>query len=577
MGWLFSLSLRNLLRQKRRNLLLGIGIGFGMMILVVANSFSHGMVDVLINEVVAKAFGHLVIDSRIGNSRMAVIRDKARYERIIRETVKKEDLVYLDENIGMFGQAIGNGETDNVVIVGVSPKTEAERRGFFDEFFTLVSGNFKEYFSRRYQYPVIISSEKAKSLKVKVHDTLNVRLPMITGQMQAAKLTVIAIANSNNSFMNIVLFMETGRVKQLLGYKPWESAALQLTLKDPKRTAAQYAGQLHERLKPGILAVNGRVGATPVQIVAYKNDDSAKALLRRRLQIVAGDAAKAFGKDGVMLPEKLAQSLQLRPGRKFVFQYPTQFRGQHEETWELTATYRTLSKLNDNVIVMNAEKLYDPFNRYLPADRSERAVATTDPVYSALATEWKLLNRSADSEGLRKKYQQERRTRTDQTKVDVITMYEGASDILKLEGVLNLVTVIAVLVIFFIILIGVVNTLRMTIRERTREIGTIRAIGMQKNDVRNLFILETLQLTAIACAVGIVLGIGVMGLLGSIRFDVDNALSMILKNKHLYFQINPAGLAANFLLIMAIAGLTAYFPARRAAKLTAAEALRHYE
>ena len=66
-----------------------------------------------------------------------------------------------------------------------------------------------------------------------------------------------------------------------------------------------------------------------------------------------------------------------------------------------------------------------------------------------------------------------------------------ASEVLKLEQVLNLITIIAVLILFFIILIGVVNTLRMTIRERTREIGTIRAIGMQKKDVRNVFILES--------------------------------------------------------------------------------------
>ena len=48
-------------------------------------------------------------------------------------------------------------------------------------------------------------------------------------------------------------------------------------------------------------------------------------------------------------------------------------------------------------------------------------------------------------------------------------MYEGASDILKLEGVLNSITFIAVLLLFFIILVGVINTLRMTIKERTRK------------------------------------------------------------------------------------------------------------
>jgi ABC-type antimicrobial peptide transport system permease subunit len=52
---------------------------------------------------------------------------------------------------------------------------------------------------------------------------------------------------------------------------------------------------------------------------------------------------------------------------------------------------------------------------------------------------------------------------------------------------------------------------------------------------------------------------------------------MILKEKHLYFKLSFGSILSNFILIMAISGLTAYFPARRAAKLSAVEALRHYE
>jgi ABC-type antimicrobial peptide transport system permease subunit len=77
--------------------------------------------------------------------------------------------------------------------------------------------------------------------------------------------------------------------------------------------------------------------------------------------------------------------------------------------------------------------------------------------------------------------------------------------VVQLEGALNLITLIAVLVLFFIILIGVVNTLRMTIRERTREIGTNRAIGMQAYDVRNTFLFETFFLAFFACITGILL------------------------------------------------------------------------
>ena len=114
-----------------------------------------------------------------------------------------------------------------------------------------------------------------------------------------------------------------------------------------------------------------------------------------------------------------------------------------------------------------------------------------DPWYRLLSPEWTLLDRTYTTDDYVKKYRDIGRETLKGTFVDVSTMYETASDILKLEGVLKLVTLSAVLVLFFIILLGVVNTLRMTIRERTREIGTVRAIGMQKNDVRDMFILET--------------------------------------------------------------------------------------
>jgi ABC-type lipoprotein release transport system permease subunit len=577
MGLIFRLSLRNLFRQKRRNLLLGIGIGFGMMILVIANSFSHGMVDVLINDVVSNAFGHLVIQSRPGNSMYSMIRDRERTEKIIRDNIKKEDIIRIDESLGNFGRAIGNGETDNVVIVGMFVTNTKDKTEFFKGFFSLVDGSYDEYFSQEIEYPVIISQQKAKSLNVKVHDQIRVRLPMVTGQVQAAKLTVVAIANANNSFMDICLFMDGARVKKLLGYKPWESASLQIALKDPKKTAKHYADLLYKKLGPEIISITGNINHEGCQLLAFNNDDRSKETLKTQIQIIRGDQKTALGKDGVLVSDAIARRFKLNVGSEFTYQYQTKYRGLHEETYKVSAIYTSAAKLGGNVIIMNGEKIYSTYDKFLPAENNWKYIGKEDPLYSHLATEWKLLERSKDSDSLMKKFKREQRVKTDQTKVDVITMYEGASQILKLEGVLNMVTVIAVLILFFIILIGVINTLRMTIRERTREIGTIRSIGMQKPDVRNMFIMETLLLTAISCVAGVILAIIVMQILGSIRFDVTNALSMILKEKHLFFKLNPSAIFSNFILIMLISGVTAYFPARRAANLSAVEALRHYE
>jgi ABC-type antimicrobial peptide transport system permease subunit len=52
---------------------------------------------------------------------------------------------------------------------------------------------------------------------------------------------------------------------------------------------------------------------------------------------------------------------------------------------------------------------------------------------------------------------------------------------------------------------------------------------------------------------------------------------MLLVNGHVYFLPTFSGIVGNVLLIVAIAVVTAYFPARRAAELSPAKALGHFE
>ncbi len=170
------------------------------------------------------------------------------------------------------------------------------------------------------------------------------------------------------------------------------------------------------------------------------------------------------------------------------------------------------------------------------------------------------------------------RLRTHAFTVNVQSMYESASMVVNLEHALNLITVGAVMVLFFIILIGVVNTLRMTIRERTREIGTMRSIGMQKNDVRNSFLFETFFLTLFSTLIGAAVAFGIMGLLQFVKINAqDNPLGMLLVDGHLNFAPTVGGTVWSIVLILIIAVATAYFPARRAANMSAAAAFRHYE
>ncbi len=63
-------------------------------------------------------------------------------------------------------------------------------------------------------------------------------------------------------------------------------------------------------------------------------------------------------------------------------------------------------------------------------------------------------------------------------------------------------------ILLVIVVIGIMNTLAIAIRERTREIGTLRAIGMQRRAVLRLFLLESALLGLAGVVGGALVGVG---------------------------------------------------------------------
>ena len=581
---LIRLSLRNLLRQKRRNILLGSAMAIGVAILVVANSFSHGISDILFNKIMRYVTGHVAVRF---NERGGVMREIFRDRVRAFEAVKGEPLIEeANEAIGMFARAIGNGRSDNIILVGVDTSKNISKEGLreIEESFRLVEGSWKDVDRTDLENPVVISAEKAHYLNVKMHDVVRVRFRNMFGQDQAARLTVVGIMKNDNIFMQPVVFLELGREKEVLGYRPYETPSLSLKIRDPQKNAAALADRIHARLKPGTAVIYasaaGRAGRRPVTLLGFKSDDESKKKISGLLKLSSGSFEKAFRKDGVIIPVPLARALGVDAGDKLTVSYERKFeKTPREARLEVSAVCGSGDYPAQDVVLLNDSGFYDLYYDDLPAGPGPGAKPyAAEGAWAALAApEWILLKRTYNTDEYRLKYQEIARNKWKGTTIDVSTMYETASDILKLESVLNIITISAVVVLFFIILLGVVNTLRMTIRERTREIGTVRAIGMQRKDVRDMFILETFFLTLFASTAGVLLGFAAMKLLSLITFHpVDNPLGMLLVNGHLYFLPTFPGIAGSVLLIIAIAVITAWFPARRAANMSPAQALGHF-
>lgn len=127
-------------------------------------------------------------------------------------------------------------------------------------------------------------------------------------------------------------------------------------------------------------------------------------------------------------------------------------------------------------------------------------------------------------------------------------------------GVFGLITVIASI-------FGIVNTQYISVLERTREIGLMKALGMRSRDVRRLFMLEAGWIGFLGGMIGATIAIVVGTLLNPwIKQKID------LGNNLLIFK--PAQIVILIVALMLVAMIAGFLPARKASKLDPIEALR---
>jgi len=115
--------------------------------------------------------------------------------------------------------------------------------------------------------------------------------------------------------------------------------------------------------------------------------------------------------------------------------------------------------------------------------------------------------------------------------------------------------------------IGITNTMYTSVRERTKEIGIIKAVGAKNSDISKIFLIESGIIGLIGGIGGVALGIGLAELLGIFlgehpAFALDPVVSPVLIIFGLFFAF----------LLGCLAG---YLPARRAAQLNPVDALRY--
>lgn len=124
----------------------------------------------------------------------------------------------------------------------------------------------------------------------------------------------------------------------------------------------------------------------------------------------------------------------------------------------------------------------------------------------------------------------------------------------------------------FVAAIGMVNTMTVTLLERTQEIGIMRATGASKKDILSLFVAESTIMGFLGGVSGLVIGV-----LGGKLFNLGiNLLASAFGGQVVSLFFYPLWFILALILVSTFVGLLAgFFPGRRAAKLDPLEALRY--
>lgn len=300
----------------------------------------------------------------------------------------------------------------------------------------------------------------------------------------------------------------------------------------------------------------------------------------RSMDFVSGGPEEMIRGDGILISDSAAAKLKTRVGDDVLVLMATKT-GQ-KNTMNLTvrgifrdasffgySSYVDIRALNRALGVPDSAAA--EVGIMLPPNTDE--VAAARRIWSALNGRFPLVSFSATEAqldaNLRKDVVDEHRLYA------VLPLQTRLGPIQSILEALDIVAWSLNLLFLLIVLVGVNNTYRMIVFERTREIGTMRALGMGRGQLAALFLVEAGLLGLAGAVAGWTLGNAVLWVASVVDFGDNVLMAMFLERGHLTWSVPWTGLAAVTASLAVAALVGSVGPAWRASSWRPVDALRH--